>query len=428
MNECELCDISKFSVETTEGSLEGDIRSKMCDNMEKDPEFRIIIIGRRRMIIRQGVVRVVFSNESPSGRLSGKFRNTNVERFSGELGVPTVSVVGKSQNDLEKCPVYEYSPMPVPTINDIALFSKCNEKPKKGKLVDKRANEDGRTTNGKKNEVRESIIEMLSNLPEQYAEDARWIELRDKFMKTVSAFSPYSNYTFRIIKKGGRRFSYDFDFVYTKCEDQSISSVENIETTTCKMEFKYSNTSTIDKIPQIYQKSCNTTRIFSEDTELYSTYYYKNGLLRYRNTDDMIRVPIPTLEEYVKKCGSNESLHPFFVEMKSRQDNNVSEKSAVVDSTIEEYIRICVDSIELDKVSDILRETQTDKTYLLWNYNTLEFHIGRIPADELTITRVITTTKNTIVFQANRYKYHFLLRWKNRKGILNPAWQVSLET
>ena len=336
-------------------------------------------------------------------------------------------VIENPENDLEEESVCSSS-MSIPSINDIALFyTHGREKPKEDPKEhledhddDESEAEDGRKTNGQKNEMRERIIEMLPNLPEQYVKDSQWCELRDKFMNAIRNFSPYPNYTFRISRKGGRKSSYDFDFVFM--------NTDTFETTTRKIEFKNSNTSTIDKIPQIYQKPCKTTNIFADNIDLFPTYYYKNGLSQYCKTDNTLCQPLPTLEEYVKKCVPVKSTDPFFVEIKSRVKSFVDEKNAIVNSTIADYIQLCIGSVQLDKVSDILRQTQTDKTYLLWNYNTLEFHIDQIPNEELVITRVSETTKNTIVFQANKYKYHFLLRWKNGKGILNPAWQVSLST
>ena len=364
---------------------------------------------------------------------SDRVINTNVENSGHDetqvpLGVELCEkVIENSENDLEEESVCSSS-MSNLNINDIALFythgrekstEKSTETSKEQEDGEEHEDlEDGRKTNGQKNEMRERIIEMLPNLPEQYAKDSRWTELRDKLMNAIRDFSPYPNYTFRISRKGGRTSSYDFEFIFR--------NTDTSETTVRKIEFKNSNTSTIDKIPQIYQKACNTTNIFSDNIDLFPAYYYKHGLSQYCKTDNTFCEPLPTLEEYVKKCAPNKSTHPFFMELRSRRHSFVNEKHAIVDSTIANYIQLCVDSVQLDKVSDILRQTQTDKTYLLWNYKTLEFHIDQIPNEELVITRVSETTKNTIVFQANKYKYHFLLRWKNDKGILNPAWQVSI--
>jgi hypothetical protein len=407
---------------------------------EMKDKYVDIMKAIRTILLNNDSDRVINTNVENSGHdetqvpLGVELFQSIPETKSKEYEETTENVVHRScekvienpENDLEEESVCSSS-MSIPSINDIALFYTRGREKSTDKSTDKSKQEDGedgddvedgRKTNGQKNEMRERIIEMLPNLPEQYAKDSRWTELRDKLMKTIRDFSPYPNYTFRISRKGGRSSSYDFEFIFT--------NTDTSETTVRKIEFKNSNTSTIDKIPQIYQKACNTTNIFSDNVDLFPAYYYKHGLSQYCKTDNTLCEPLPTLEEYVKKCTPNKSTHPFFMEMRNRRHSFVNEKHAIVDSTITDYIQLCVDSVQLDKVSDILRQTQTDKTYLLWNYKTLEFHIDQIPNEELVITRVSETTKNTIVFQANKYKYHFLLRWKNDKGILNPAWQVSI--
>ena len=65
---------------------------------------------------------------------------------------------------------------------------------------------------------------------------------------------------------------------------------------------------------------------------------------------------------------------------------------------------------------------------MLWHVKTQRFYVEEIPEEEFVINTVSHTTKNTIVVRSDKYVYSLLLRWKNGKGILNPAFQISVKT
>ena len=65
---------------------------------------------------------------------------------------------------------------------------------------------------------------------------------------------------------------------------------------------------------------------------------------------------------------------------------------------------------------------------MMWHNN--KFNIERMMAQ----TKVNNTLKyigiknnNTILVKSENYMYELLLRWRNHKGILNPAWQIKVK-
>jgi hypothetical protein len=301
------------------------------------------------------------------------------------------------------------------SISDIALF--YTDSPEEGESI-----YDKRTQNGSLNNRRENVLLFIANrreLPKEYAQDPNWVHLHTELHKVLSNYYDASNqmeWNVLFVKRAGRMYNYDFEFTS--------------RTTVVKYEFKYcTHSPRIDALPQIYQGACSTTNIFNDEFVSFDEYYYENGLSNYCKIVSLVDKtnPLPLVNKptYLKHVKNANSTHPFFVCLKSQYSKNVDEKNAIVNHSIEEYLKQCQTHVNLDAVSNLLQK-QKDKTYLMWHPKTRQFYTEQIPENELTITRVSHITKNTIVFIADTYSYSFLLRWKNGKGILNPAWQISV--
>ena len=53
---------------------------------------------------------------------------------------------------------------------------------------------------------------------------------------------------------------------------------------------------------------------------------------------------------------------------------------------------------------------------------------AELKKEDLKINKFNKINKNnTIEVISDKYKFNLLLRWRNHKGILNPAWQISLK-
>lgn len=301
------------------------------------------------------------------------------------------------------------------SISDIALF--YTDTPDEGEPI-----YDKRTQNGSRNDRRENVLLFIANrreLPEEYAQDPNWLHLHTELHKVLSNYYDASNqmeWNVQFVKRAGRMYNYDFEFTSG--------------TTVVKYEFKYcTHSPRIDALPQIYQGACSTTNIFDDEFVSFDEYYYENGLSNYCKIDSPVdeTTSNPSIDKptYLKHVKNSNSTHPFFVDLKSRYSTNVDEKNVIVNDSIEEYLKQCQTHVNIDAVSNLLQK-QKEKTYLMWHPKTRQFYTEQIPENELTITRVSHITKNTIVFVADTYSYCFLLRWKNGKGVLNPAWQISV--
>jgi hypothetical protein len=189
-----------------------------------------------------------------------------------------------------------------------------------------------------------------------------------------------------------------------------------------KIEFKYGSSS-IDKIPQFLSLQAR----FPFFTESYDKYYYENYLDKYIACDDTITEPKPSLEIYLKYVtNTNYNILPFFENLKNCEENNKKEKDVIVNKSIHEYLLQYGPSINIQEFIEKVRNTQKEKTYLLWNKG--KFHIDSLNEEDSVIIFRSITNKNTIELgSSNGNIYKLLLRWRNHKGILNPAWQISMK-
>jgi len=193
------------------------------------------------------------------------------------------------------------------------------------------------------------------------------------------------------------------------------------------VEFKHCNHKpAIVDLPEILQKSCETTDIFS-NIETYTEFYYRNYIHQYIALDDQLSMAeCPTLDEYRKQTITPEVKHPFIQKIKDREKVHAVAKKRVVNESISKYIQYCQDHVSIDAVSKLIQTTQTNKKYLLWHSPTRRFYVDTLPEDEMRIRELSSVNHNTLIFRANTLYYHFLLRWKNGKGRTNTAWQISV--
>lgn len=278
-----------------------------------------------------------------------------------------------------------------------------------------------RANNDAINKLRERILETALNTPTKFATDlvhgSKWIDLTTKlnaFLKTLCA-EPYSSV--KMTLKGGRGYHYDADIIYLNLAGETVS--------TKKLEFKY-GASTIAKLPQFLSlQACNPVVITGIT---YDSYFYQHFLDAYIAADAGITVPKPESAEYLTLVkNTNEACHPFFAQLKARESTNKTAKNNVVNDSIAAYLKAYVTNIDIPALTTKFRETQIDKHYALWSGNA--FHYDCISDAELTglVFDSISKTGNTAILRAgNLCEYKLLLRWRNHKGILNPAWQIAM--
>lgn len=210
---------------------------------------------------------------------------------------------------------------------------------------------------------------------------------------------------------GGRSRHYDIDL---RCY------VENTLEKSIKIEFKNGGFKLTD-LPQILSLRAR----FPIIDESYDKFYYENYLDQYILCDEEITEIKPSLETYLQKITSvNYDIHPFFEQLRKYENNHKNTKNEIVNKSITDYLQRYGNHILLDVFIEKIKNTQLDKVYILWKNS--KFWIDGVTEEETNNISLHLIGKNFIELKSNFTYYRLLLRWRNHKGILNPAWQISI--
>jgi hypothetical protein len=164
--------------------------------------------------------------------------------------------------------------------------------------------------------------------------------------------------------------------------------------------------------------------------EPYDIFYYHHYIDLYIACDPGgITEPKPILDIYLKCVRSTDyTIHPFFAQLKEREPIAKLNKNKVVNDSIRDYLSRYAHSIDTTQLTQKIVQTQQDKIYLLWSnkkFHLDEIHINSIRHIEFSS---ISDKGNAIILRSSYdVGLHMLLRWRNHKGILNPAWQISMK-
>lgn len=276
-----------------------------------------------------------------------------------------------------------------------------------------------RDKNDETNKIREKVLTLLLNIPKEYLEHlefgGQWRTVYNAWteaLKLLAEKGGVGEYTSTQVKtRGGRGAHFDLEIMYY---------TEATLVATKKMEFKY-GVPNIDRLPQFLSLQVKS-ELFKDK---YHTFYYEKYLLQYLACDAGITEATPSLDEYLKCVASTSySVTPFFAQLKERESSSKDAKNRVVNASIKDYLAQYASSIDIDLFSRTLKETQAGKAYLLW-FNG-KFHYDQISESEMTdITFKRVRNGNTIEVMSGSTRYDLLLRWRNHKGVLNPAWQIK---
>jgi hypothetical protein len=312
-------------------------------------------------------------------------------------------------------------------INDIDLFVKS-------------AKGSSRDNNDCNNKKREKILSILPILPkttnknyQQFLKDERWTSVYTKFMELLNCLIEKEGKEYdrvNLIHKAGRSHNFDFEVLYYK-DEKVVYIVE-------ELEFKNGCNNMETQVPQQLSLQTNSEYgNFVKKFGLYDEYFYENYLpkiMECYQTNNVVLPSIPSLCEYKKLVkGINYDAHPLFITMKHNEKKVTSIKSKLVDESIDKYLKgIHKDAIDFDSIQKKLQHSQGNKTFVLWD--TKNFNVNHVKKDELQLNRQFqlkygkNSLANTLVLHTeNKNKsWEFLLRWRNHKGILNPAWQIKL--
>ena len=279
-----------------------------------------------------------------------------------------------------------------------------------------------RDGNDAANKVREKLLPIINDPPSEFLQDpeygANWTTANQEWksiLNKIAVNTGIPEYTSTKVElKGGRKFNYDADVTF--CGDSGVIASR-------KIEFKNGGTN-INELPQFLSLPAKSP-IF---TDKYPEFWYDNFLDAYLAVDPEITVPKPSREEYLQHViKTNYECTPFFAQLKARELTLQKEKNKVVNQSITEYLTKHAASIQLDLFSEKVKETQSDKSYVLWSKG--KFYLDSIAPQEMANLQFQSVKNGNVVLVKSESNtvYSLLLRWRNHKGILNPAWQISMK-
>ena len=278
-----------------------------------------------------------------------------------------------------------------------------------------------REGNDAANKTREEVLKVICNPPKEYWEDPEhgesWRTVYREWnngLKLIADKTAIPAYTStQIIVRGGRGYNYDADVMYY----DGTTLVANR-----KIEFKNGGSNIADQ-PQFLSLQAK----FPLFAETYDKFWYENYLDKYLQCDPEITEPKPTLDSYLKDVTKTYyDISPFFEQLKARELFFQKEKNAVVNKSITDYLTRYANTIDIKTFSEKVKATQTEKIYLLWSNG--KFSTDMLSDAEMS-DMIFHSIKNGNVLQlvSGNTTYGLLLRWRNHKGILNPAWQISMK-
>ena len=278
-----------------------------------------------------------------------------------------------------------------------------------------------RNENDATNKVREQVLKLLCNPPKEYLEHPEFgkfwqivFHAWNDELKKIGEETGVPEYTSTKIKvKGGRAFNYDGNVMY--CNGTNVVATRTIE-------FKNGGSS-IGELPQFLSLPAK----FGMFQEKYDKFYYENYLDKYIACDDEITETKPSLQLYLKNVTSTKyDVAPFFAQIKKRELSFQKEKNAIVNASITDYLTRYGKEIDINSLSEKVKATQTNKIFLLWSNG--KFCSDKISEEEMSDMKYHSIKNgNVLEVKSGNTIYGLLLRWRNHKGILNPAWQISMK-
>jgi hypothetical protein len=279
-----------------------------------------------------------------------------------------------------------------------------------------------RNNNDKNNNIRENILLNINDkiFCQDYFKDKiygeKWTNIKNKwnnFLYSLMGQKVYDKIT--ISKKGGRIFNFDFELKYI---------FKNKIINTFNIEFKF-NSKSIESLPQILNlpESADILRGNSYGKFFYQNYL--NSILKIRSlyfTDIKINET-----EYLKNVYQNNyNKHPLFLKLKVLEqvdEDFKNKKKIIVDNSIKEFLNKFYREINLEKILNLMI-IQDQKLFALWDCEVENFKLQKIFTQGDIVCCGIKNN-NTIVIKIGTSYFDLLLRWKNHKGVLYPAWQIK---
>jgi hypothetical protein len=280
------------------------------------------------------------------------------------------------------------------------------------------------------NKKRENIlIDLINNdvsiINDDYINNDEYGEKWKLIKNNINNFlkNKYENLkSIKCVKKAGRLFNYDFDFIITKHDNTVIKE---------KYEFKYGALS-VELQPQFVSLG-NIDKYFDID---FTSFHYNNYLF---NICKLYNITKPEFDIYKKEVNSSnpkclEKLQSFYYNgcknsskyirngLFKEKTNKCKELSK---TSIKEYLNTA--NLKINILHKKLEESQDDKCYILckdgiFNYQKIDPKNYKINTDK----PPIISNNNSLDFTTVNGKIiRILLRWKNGNGVAFPALQIK---
>jgi len=261
-----------------------------------------------------------------------------------------------------------------------------------------------RATNDATNKLREVILETITTCPHLDNVDfgPRWMQVRDSWVNAIHTLTQESYDRFQVIRRGGRKYNHDFTVEYYL--DSKLVDTQQIE-------FKFGKN--MKSIPQFLSMYSH----FNMFQNTYAVFYYEHYLDKYLS---YVGIEKPSLPEYLDHVYKTDYRHTFFATLKEREVEHKKAKSEIVNDSIQAYLETNATQIILPVLYEKLQSSQ-QKTFLLWDETM--FSTYRLKIEPLSFQGF---NKNTVFIGSGVCTLKLLLRWKNHKGILGPAWQIKV--
>lgn len=293
-----------------------------------------------------------------------------------------------------------------------------------------------KTKNDKNNKLREQILvslyndEIAKNILNNKKYGKLWINLHKQLITYINSLFDKIEYNHnsndpkpKLIIKGGRRYNYDFEF---KLDNKKFNPSKQTDDDfqIVKLEFKF-NCDKITDLPQFSSPGKPSVFLSKSYEEFFFDNYF-NELYKCKNVS--LAINKPSKDEYLKTINSTspKCVSSFKVIYKLNNTFCNHAKKVAKDS-INEFIHNNDVKLDIEKLSQYLLDSQTNKHFILYDKKNKKFIYEEIKEDMLKIKSYSIYNHNSYeAITESNHRLKIMLRWKNGNGIAFPAFQISL--
>ena len=272
-----------------------------------------------------------------------------------------------------------------------------------------------KSNNNVYNKIRENVIANIFSIGDEYFNDPiygkDWKHFQQNFRDSVLTLCDVPFKSISIKHMGGM-------------SDKNEKIIKSV-----KLEFKHNNSNVLKLVQfiELYDSDCK--KKYNLCNISYAEYYYDNYLDKYIETDNDFISQKPNKIEYLNFVSDVNYKHKFFNLLYKKKNIQMKRKKEIANESVREYIKLYSSTFNFDKITEKIKESQTNKIFLLWDCN--EFHIQTL--DDIKNISISGIKKiDNLSFSVNVINFEYdicvRLRWSNNNGLANPSWKFSFIT